>query len=266
MSLETRIYELSEDGTLSLKAAQEISAALNIPLMDVEKAALDQGVWPCRYSRHSSLLTPFEQLTLFNSTVAVAGCGGLGGYVAAMLARVGIGRLVLVDSDRFEESNLNRQLFCTVDTLGMNKAVAIAGALHMMNPAVSAEPVGQGVEHSEYVFRTADVVLDCLDNVPFRRLLAGICRRYSRPLVHGAVSRGFGQLCVEIPGTAIIDRLYPEHGHVGAGNDAVFSFSVAAVAAIQCSEALKLLLQWPSVLQGTYVFLDIDELEFEHGP
>ncbi len=267
MNLESRIHEASDRGKLSLKAAEDIAARFNISLIDVDRAALGQGIWPCRYSRHSSLLTLDEQMTLLDSTVAVAGCGGLGGHAASLLARLGIGRLILVDPDQFEESNLNRQLFCTVDTLCMNKAVAAAGALAKINPAVSAEPVEKGVEHSGHVFGMADVVMDCLDNVPSRRFLASMCRNNGTPLVHGAVSRTCGQLCVEVSGSAVLERLYPARcSGDTVRNDSVLSFSVAAVAAIQCSEVLKLLLGRPSVLQGTHVFFDIDQLEFEYGP
>ncbi len=266
MNLESRIHEASEEGRLSLGAAEDMAALFHISLHDVERAALDLGVWPCRYHRQSSLLTSREQLILLDSTVVVAGCGGLGGYAAALLARLGIGRLILIDPDQFEESNLNRQLFCTVETLGMNKAVAAADALSKINPAVSTEPVEYDLRQSEYMVAMTDAALDCLDNVPARRLLAGICRRHAIPLVHGAVSSTFGQLGVDVSGSSIIDRLYPARSSGSAVRDTnVLSFSVAAVAALQCSEVLKLLLHRPSLLQDSYLFFDIDGLEFEYG-
>ena len=69
---------------------------------------------------------------LLQTRVFVLGCGGLGGHVASLLARLGVGGLRLCDSDIFEESNLNRQYFCTESTLGQPKAVATARGLRDM--------------------------------------------------------------------------------------------------------------------------------------
>jgi hypothetical protein len=79
-------------------------------LAEMESAALEAGFLPGRYRRNRETVSTADQLRLFRSRVAVIGCGGLGGYVVEQLARLGVGTLVLVDPDVFEEHNLNRQL------------------------------------------------------------------------------------------------------------------------------------------------------------
>ena len=77
-----------------------------------------------RYSRNGGALSAEEQRQLADASVLVLGCGGLGGYVIELLARIGVGRIAAADGDVFCVSNLNRQLLCTEETLGMNKALA----------------------------------------------------------------------------------------------------------------------------------------------
>ncbi len=233
--------------------------------MEVEKAALRLGIWPLRYCGHSPELRPDEQLRLLESTVLVAGCGGLGGYCASYLARLGTGHLVLVDPDSFDETNMNRQLFCTTDTLCRKKVRVTADAISSINPAICTEILPGPVEHAGEPVSRADVILDCLDNVPSRLNLARMCHEAGVPLVHGAVSGTMGQVAVEFSGDRIMQRLYPGPD-IRRDSHGQFAFSVAAVAAMQCSEALKLLLGWSSSIRNTWAFFDIREPEIATGP
>src|SRR5512144_2796704 len=91
---------------------------------EIEDVALEAGLLPARYQRNRKTLSTADQLKLFRSTVAVIGCGGLGGYVVEELARLGVGRLKAIDPDIFEEHNLNRQLMSTITALGQPKVEA----------------------------------------------------------------------------------------------------------------------------------------------
>ena len=94
-----------------------------------------------RYDRNRQALSDRECQALQACKVAVVGCGGLGGFVAEHLARIGVGSLRLVDADVFEETNLNRQLFCTEESLGVAKVEAAAKRLAAVNSSVAVEPV-----------------------------------------------------------------------------------------------------------------------------
>jgi molybdopterin/thiamine biosynthesis adenylyltransferase len=265
MNLSSRIQQVASDQTLTLKAALKIASDSGLSLAEIEGAALRLGIWPLRYSGHAPEITPADQLRLLESTVLIAGCGGLGSHCASCLARLGIGRLILVDPDRFDESNLNRQLFCTVDTLGQHKVKAAAAAISSINPAVSTETLTEAVEHAGRHVSHADAVLDCLDNARPRLDLAHMCKQSGIPLVHGAVSGTMGQIAVQTSTGGVIEHLYP-CPDIPTESGSQLVFAVAAVAAMQCSEILKLLLDRPSPVQGTWAFLDIRELEVEAGP
>ena len=85
-----------------------------------------------RYDR-SGIFSCNQQEELGEKSVAVIGCGGLGGYAIEMLARVGVGHLRVCDGDAFAETNLNRQLLCTEDMLGKSKAEAAAERIRAVN-------------------------------------------------------------------------------------------------------------------------------------
>lgn len=90
-----------------------------------------------RYEKNIGyLFSTHDQNVLLNSTIGVLGCGGNGGYVIDFLARLGCEKLIIFDGDTFEESNLNRQLFCNMKTLGENKAEVAAKWVEKVNPTV----------------------------------------------------------------------------------------------------------------------------------
>ena len=95
---------------------------------------MDQGIkYPKRYNRNFHSLSQQDQEKLAKSTVAVVGCGGLGGYMAEELSRLGIGRLILIDGDQHDETNINRQLTATELTLGCWKVQAARERLQQVN-------------------------------------------------------------------------------------------------------------------------------------
>ena len=108
----------------------------------------------------------------------MAGLGGLGGYQAQLLARVGVGRLILADGDYFAATNFNRQLFATKDTLGQAKAGVTAGFLTRINPALEVQPLEEYLHESNYgvYLPQTNLALDALDTFDARRQLLGAAR------------------------------------------------------------------------------------------
>ena len=109
------------DGLVSLSTQLEAARLFSLGLNQVDKIALSHNLLPSRYQRNRSMISIEQQLALLLSKVAVIGCGGLGGYIIEELARLGVGTIVVVDPDMFEEHNLNRQLLCTQELLGRKK-------------------------------------------------------------------------------------------------------------------------------------------------
>ena len=218
-----------------------------------------------RYIRNKQLITEAQQEILRKKTAAVVGLGGLGGHIAEQLARLGVGNLILIDSDVVEPNNLNRQLFATEKTLGIPKTQAAVERLSDVNPNVSCRAFREylTVENGVELLRGADVVLDAVDNIPTRYVLEKCCAEIGVPFVHGSIGGWWGQVSVIFPGDNIIERIYPKKDAVGAeakwGNPA---FTPTVVASIQVVEALKLLLCKPEILRGKLLRIDLLEHEY----
>ena len=215
-----------------------------------------------RYSANIPALSQEECENLFQKRVCIVGCGGLGCLIAELLSRAGVGRLTLVDPDVFQESNLNRQLFATEHNLGTHKVKAAAERISAVNSSVTVHAIPERFceENAVKLLAGHDAVADALDNVPARFLLAKHCRRLSIPLVHGAVGGWYGQVSTILPQDDTLELLYPgdweETDGPGAGS---FGVTVAATAAAQCGEVLKLLTGRGELLSKRLLVLDLLE-------
>ena len=215
-----------------------------------------------RYERNVPALTEAECEALRRKRVLVVGCGGLGGHLIEMLARIGIGALRVVDGDVFEPSNLNRQLLSEVPTLGLSKAKAAATRINRVNPEVEVEAVTENMTEVNVheLLQGCDAVLDGLDNIESRRVLASACTRAGIPYIYGAVSGWVAQAAISMPGDHLVDILYPKD--VVIKNKSVLSFTPALCASIQVSLCVKLLVG-RAVETGTVCYFDLLNQEFE---
>lgn len=218
-----------------------------------------------RYERNISALTEEECLALQNKRALVVGCGGLGGHIIDMLARIGVGALRVVDGDVFEPSNLNRQLLSEVPLLGVKKAQAAADRIARVNPQIQVDAVEEFLTEANVLdlITGCDVVLDALDNILTRKLLAEACAKAGIPYVYGAISGWVAQAAVSMPGDGLIDMLFPEE--IEIRDKSVLSFTPALCAAMQTSLCVKLLVGRP-VAAGTIYYFDLLNQEFETIP
>ncbi len=208
-----------------------------------------------------------QQRTLFRSTVAVAGCGGLGGYVLEELARLGVGNIVAIDPDIFVEHNLNRQLLSAPDTLGQSKVDAAAERIALVNPAVSVTTAQEalGASNADKLLKGADVVVDCLDSVDARLALAQSCRQLNLPLVHGAIAGWYGHVSTVFPGEQSLEKIYAREtsGKGVEQNLGNPSYTPAVVASLEVAEVCKILLSEGTVLRDRMLVIDLREMDFE---
>ncbi|MDO9537073.1 MAG: sulfur carrier protein ThiS adenylyltransferase ThiF [Thermoplasmata archaeon] len=132
---------------------------------------------------------------LANSSVGIAGIGGLGSNAAMALARAGIGRLVIVDFDNVEESNLNRQAY-TVDQVGMRKTEALMQNINKANPAVDVTAFFMELEpgQMDYPFSSVDIVVEALDKADTKALfIEEISMKYpDKPIIAASGVAGVG--------------------------------------------------------------------------
>ena len=213
---------------------------------------------PERYSRQQAIVGEEGQQRLARRKVLIIGCGGLGGNLIENMLRIGVGSITALDPDRFEASNLNRQLLSSEPLLGTSKAEAAAARAGAVNSAVAFRAVPQAfsAENGEALVAGCDLVLDGLDNVADRLLLEDICARQNVPLVHGAILGELIQVAVVPPGSGMLRALYA-NAAFGKRSKASIAYTPACCAAIQCAEAVKLLLGEQPPLWGKLLQLNL---------
>ena len=268
VTLQERLDELArvEDGVriIRLRQVHELATALGRSVREVELAALEMAVVPWRYVRNLGTVGLEGQARLLRSTVAVVGLGGLGGYVAEALARMGVGRLILIDGDVFEEHNLNRQLLSAESRLGAHKVEAAQQRIAEINSAV--ETVGHAVkltrENLPQLLEGADLVADGLDRLPTRLILQDGTHALGIPMIHGSIAGFLGQVMTIFPGDPGLHSLYGEPGDLPAqGLEAQVGTPAAtpmAVAAWEAQEAVKVLLGKGELLRGRLLVMDME--------
>ena len=251
-------------------AQAEAADRYDLPLSAIEELSLTSGILPVRYKKNQKIFSIRQQLTLFKSTVAVIGCGGLGGYIIEELARLGIGRIIAIDPDVFEEHNLNRQILCTHELLGEKKVTGAVQRVAKINPAVRLQPISEefNSNNGPEILDGADIAADALDSIPARLQLAGICEQLGIPLVHGAIAGWFGHVASQLPGEKTVQKIYAREGaekgiETSMGNP---SFTPAVIASIEVAEIVKILLGVGTPLRNSYLTVDLYHLEINKIP
>lgn len=218
-----------------------------------------------QYSRH--LLLPEidmeGQQAWLDSTVLILGLGGLGSPVALYLASAGVGKLVLVDDDEVELSNLQRQIIHTRESIGTAKAASAANQIAHINPTTQLEVRIERLAESslEAVVKSVDLVVDCSDNFSTRHALNRACYEAKVPLVSGAAIRFDGQITVYDPrheSSPCYRCLYPESSELdlNCSTSGVFAPLVGMVGTVQAAEALKVLANIGEPLIGRLLMVD----------
>ncbi len=250
--------EARGEDSIGLSSARRIADEEGVPLLTVEHVALQHGIVPRRYEPNLGTLGMDGQRTLLESSAAVVGLGGLGGNVLESLARLGFGHIVGIDPDRFEESNLNRQVLAGTRHLGELKTSAAAERAEQINPALEFEGRSETIEDAGIeVLQDCSVVLDCLDSVEARRHLVRACTDADVPLIHGAVAGWSGQVAICRDGEDVIEKLYagnPDGLEGRLGNMAV---TPAVAANLMAARAVRLLLDIASPPAGQVLFMDL---------
>jgi adenylyltransferase/sulfurtransferase len=224
-----------------------------------------------RYSRH--ILLPevggIGQEKLSGSKVVLVGAGGLGSPVGYYLAAAGVGTIGVIDNDRVEISNLQRQIAHNTKRIGMFKADSAKETYETLNPDVTV------VTHKERLtsqnvldlFRGYDVVVDGSDNFPTRYLVNDACVMLRKPLVSAAVFRFEGQLMTVVPGEGPCYRCLfevpPPPGMVPSCQEAgILGVVTGVVGTLQATEVVKLLLGIGRPLKGALLLWNALDMNF----
>jgi molybdopterin/thiamine biosynthesis adenylyltransferase len=252
--------------TLKDHDAVVIANEYKVSVHDVYKEMLKMGIYPYRYIRNLDAISTEEQLKLAESKIAIIGAGGLGGNVILLLARVGIGSLMVVDQDVFDETNLNRQALCNMKTLGSPKTHEAVSAVGAINPGVKVFPhqIKLDASNAEGILAGSDVIVDALDNVPDRFLLEGAAKKLGIPLVHGTLAGFEGWIMTIFPGDPGLKNIYGaeeekrmdrESPQAVLGVPGVTPFLIAA---FQVMEVLKILLGRGNIFRDRMIHVDLE--------
>jgi molybdopterin/thiamine biosynthesis adenylyltransferase/molybdopterin synthase catalytic subunit/rhodanese-related sulfurtransferase len=219
------------------------------------------------YSRQMSLreVGVAGQQRLRGSAVAVVGAGGLGVPVLQYLAGAGIGRLVVIDGDRLDPSNLHRQVWYALADCGQPKAELAAQRISALNPDVQVEPRAMRLDavNAARLLAGCDLVIDCSDNFVTKFLLNDLAHELGIPVLLASVHQFEGQLQVVDParGGACLRCLWPEATRDGVvGNCAesgVLGPVPGVLGSLQALEAIKALLDLPGRLGDEVLLVDL---------
>ena len=215
-----------------------------------------------RYLRNKKSITESQQDLLLQCHVVVLGCGGLGGSVAESLARIGIGKLTLVDHDEFVVSNLNRQRFSTLKTIGQAKVDVAKDKLFEINDQVEVVSKKIFINASNIAELThgSDLVIDALDNFESRMIIENA--ELSVPIISAAVAGYNGWLTISKAGYRNIKHLCSDMNKGVEQTLGNLSFTVNILAELEVSLAVRSLLGEDVSLHGFY-FVDLRTLEIE---
>ena len=224
-----------------------------------------------RYSRHLILpeVGKKGQEKLKNSAVLLVGAGGLGSPLALYLAAAGIGKIGIIDFDKVDESNLQRQIIHGTSTLGKSKLSSARDRIKDLNPNVEVEGIEAALtsDNALDIVKRFDVVADGTDNFPTRYLVNDACVLTGTPNVYGSIFRFEGQVSVfnyeDGPCYRCLYSEPPPPGLVpSCAEGGVLGVLPGVVGCLQATEVIKVLLGIGKPAKGKLILYDALNLSF----
>ena len=218
-----------------------------------------------RYDRQIMIFGENAQEKLKKAKVAIVGLGGLGSPISIYLTAAGIGQLLLIDEQKPELSNLNRQILHGEQDLKKKAKTASAREkLNRLNSEINIETYPKRIsgENIESLLRDVDIVVDALDNFETRYLLNEFCVKRGIPLVHAAVEGFYGQITTIIPGkTPCLKCLFPNPPR--KRKFPIIGVTAGFFGVLEANEAVKLITGYGTTLIGKLFVYDLSRNEGE---
>ena len=225
-----------------------------------------------RYSRQIMLFGEEGQERLKKATIFIAGAGGLGSPISIYLAVAGVGKIVLVDKDSVERTNLNRQILHYDRDIGRRKTASALEKLQEINPDIIVEVIDTTIDETNVctLVEGADGIVDAMDNFPTRYLLNRVAVGKKIPLFHGAIRGLYGQATTILPGkTACLQCVFP---HPSPGEIfPVVGLTPGIIGMVQATEVVKYLVGTGELLANRLLLWNgertiMEELVLERNP
>jgi thiazole biosynthesis adenylyltransferase ThiF len=224
-----------------------------------------------RYSRQIILeeVGGTGQEKLLSSKVLIVGAGGLGAPAALYLAAAGVGTIGIIDSDKVDLTNLQRQIIHHTDDVGVEKTASAENKMRAINPDITVKTYQARVtaENISEIIRRYDFVIDGTDNFPAKFLINDACYFEKVPFSHAGILRFYGQLMTILPGETTcyrcVFRSPPPTGVVPSCSEAgVLGALAGVIGSLQATEALKYLLGVGKLLTSMLLTYDALEMDF----
>jgi adenylyltransferase/sulfurtransferase len=225
-----------------------------------------------RYSRQIMLFGEEGQEQLKKATIFIAGAGGLGSPISIYLAAAGVGKIVLVDNDVVERTNLNRQILHYDQDIGRKKTDSALETLQAINPDIVVEVIDTTIDETNVctLVEGADGIVDALDNFPTRYLLNRIAVEIKIPFFHGAIRGLYGQATTILPGkTGCLQCLFPHPP--SKETFPVVGITPGFIGMVQATEVVKYLVGAGELLANRLILWNgeqmvMEEIAFERNP
>ena len=235
-------------------------------------------------TRQMPIVDKKDQEKFKNARIAVIGCGGIGGQTIEMLARMGVGELVLVDEDSFDWTNLNRQSLSETGNIGLSKSEVAKEKVEKINPYVKVKSFKTRLDMSnvDKIIQDTDIVIDALDNVLTRVIVSRKASQYRIPFIHGAIHGTLGQITVFLSNTKSYEEMFnlPSLGkeldeeviedlkNVTSGTPPAIGPTPNLIGCIEAMEAYKIITGIGKVIVApkilTFDLLDLTSFHIEH--
>ena len=270
LALTTTLNDGTPCRTIAVSQVRQLTDEFDLTGRTVEVAALKRQILPDRYLRNLKSLSMDEQARLLESRVCIVGLGGLGGLVTDALARMGIGSFALIDGDRFEAHNLNRQLLSGIDCLGMAKVEAARQRVKAINPGIDVTTKAAYLtpENADALVASSNVVVDCLDNIKSRFILESAAKRAGIAMISAAVAGISGHVTTIFPQDQGLKGIFGPEKQLQHTKGAELELGCLApgvnlIASLECVEVLKVLLQRKHTLRNGLLVVDLVDYTFE---
>lgn len=224
-----------------------------------------------RYNRQELMpqLGPQAQRLLAQARVVSVGAGGVKSPLLYYLAAAGVGHLTIIDFDRVELSNLNRQILYTEADIGRNKAEAACDRLGQLNSEITLQAIDARVdEHTiDDLLEGHEIIVEGGDSLGGRLLCNDYCIRTRTPMVHASAQYGYGYVLTTLPGeTACFLCVFPDLPAGGGGSVPVYGVSTGIAGSLGAGEVIKLITQTGKLLSDGYLTFSVASGRWEFIP
>lgn len=209
------------------------------------------------------LIDGFNQEALSVASVTVVGAGGIGSPLLYYLVAAGVGNITVIEYDKLDESNLNRQILYSSDEVGSPKLDSAVKRLKSLNPHVNIKGIGKKLtKENTDILGKPDIIVDALDNFDARFILNEYAVANDIPLIHGAIEGFYGRVTTIIPRkTACLQCMYPKRPKLEKPFPVIGTIA-GVVGVIEANEVIKLLTGIGDTLAGKLLMIDMKHNSF----